>query len=72
MRADCKNAVDKLKEGPANIPEVITLGEKYTDSNFGGNKDDLFWQEYMAEEAKASIEALKEEEKADEVAWRGW
>ena len=41
-QATCKTSVERLKKGPANIPEVIKAGTPYTDTSFEG-KDVLYW-----------------------------
>lgn len=54
---DCVNsgaAITRLKEGPANIPEIVHLGEPYTDTDFT-TPDALFWDGY--------------ESGSDELAW---
>jgi hypothetical protein len=35
--AECKTNVDRLKAGPANIPEVIAAGTKWTDPDYSAN-----------------------------------
>jgi len=39
----CSKAVDRLKAGPANIPEVICKGQKWTDASFAG-QDMVYWE----------------------------
>lgn len=46
----CARAVDVLKKGPANIPQIIKKGKldrkyKYTDPDFGGT-DALYWKKF--------------------------
>lgn len=41
----CGRAVDRLKAGPANIPDLQCKGEKYTDPDFTGS-DMIYWTDY--------------------------
>ena len=41
----CGRAVDRLKAGPANIPDLLCKGEKYVDSDFTGS-DMIYWTDY--------------------------
>jgi hypothetical protein len=43
----CRTSVDRLKYGPANIPEVIMAGAAYTDTTFEG-KDQLYWSGFTS------------------------
>ena len=38
----CSKAVDRLKQGPANIPDIICNGQPWTDASFNGN-DTIYW-----------------------------
>lgn len=41
----CTTAIERMKYGPANFPEIIKKGWKYEDMDFNG-KDMLYWYSY--------------------------
>lgn len=41
----CSRGVERLKAGPANIPELICKNQKYADEEFRGS-DMIFWPSY--------------------------
>ena len=43
--AFCTRAVDRLKRGPANVPDLVCKGETYTDADFTG-ADMIYWTDY--------------------------
>ena len=49
MEPGCQSGIDVLKKGPANIPKIISEGNVYTDPNFGGDANSLFWDGYSSD-----------------------
>lgn len=71
MAQGCTAAVDRLKAGPAAIPEIIAAGTKWTDPDFGPNTDSLFWEDYTAS-ATDIVDSLKEIIADDAGVWLRW
>jgi hypothetical protein len=56
---DCRDAgaaVERLKEGPANIPRLEYYGEPYEDASFAP-PDALFWDGYETDQAESDYDA---------------
>jgi len=51
----CSRAVDRLKKGPANIPEKICKNEEYVDEDFKG-QDQIFWSDYNSQSLSSLYE----------------
>ena len=48
-KASCSTAIDRLKKGPANIPEVIKQEKEYVDQDFSGTATLYLGSEFNSE-----------------------
>lgn len=55
QQLSCTKAIERLKKGPVNIPQIIEDGIPYVDENFTG-KDTLYWNNHVSESFKTSID----------------
>jgi hypothetical protein len=72
MDAGCITALTNLKNGPANIPDVIAAGTKYVDPNFGANWDSIYWKDYIDAATKKGMDELKKQMDSGELTWERW
>ena len=51
----CGRAVDRLKAGPVNIPDLMCKNEKYLDPEFNGTKQ-IYWDDYHQSSAYSTYD----------------
>lgn len=53
--AYCGRAVDRLKGGPVNIPDLMCKNEKYADTDFDGTQQ-IYWSDYHQSSSYATYD----------------